>query len=132
MKLEFEVPDSSLSALRKAPKEFTACLRLMAAAKLYEVWDLSQEKAAELAGQSRQDFLVSLSRLRVSPFQGVEEDFERTLKQLREKHGNELENWWNDRFGFGYDCLTNSEGRYLLRTPAFDRIRDRIAAAVKG
>ncbi len=78
MKLEFEVPDSSLSALRKAPKEFTACLRLMAAAKLYEVWDLSQEKAAELAGQSRQDFLASLSRLRVSPFQGVEEDFEAT------------------------------------------------------
>ena len=54
------------------------------------------------------------------------------LKQLREKHGNELENWWHDRFGFGCDCLTNSEGRYLLRTPAFERIRDRIAAAVKG
>lgn len=76
MKLEIEVPDSSLSALRQAPKEFTACLLLMAAAKLYEVGDLSQERAAELAGQSRQDFLASLSRLRVSPFQGVEEDFE--------------------------------------------------------
>lgn len=76
MKLEIEVPDSALSALRQAPKEFTACLRLMAAAKLYEVGDLSQERAAELAGQSRQEFLVSLSRLRVSPFQGVEEDFE--------------------------------------------------------
>ncbi len=78
MKLEFEVPDSSPSALRKAPKEFTTCLRLMAAAKLYEVGDFSQESAAELAGQSRQDFLASLSRLRVSPFQGVEEDFEAT------------------------------------------------------
>jgi predicted HTH domain antitoxin len=76
MKLEIEVPDSSLSALRQAPKEFTACLRLMAAAKLYEVGDLSQERAAELAGQSRQAFLASLSRLGVSPFQGVEEDFE--------------------------------------------------------
>ena len=53
------------------------------------------------------------------------------LKQLREEHGNELENWWNDRFGFGYDCLTNSEGRYLLRTPTVNRIRDRIAAAVE-
>jgi predicted HTH domain antitoxin len=46
----------------------------MAAAKLYEVGDLSQERAAELAGQSRQDFLANLSRLGVSPFQGVEED----------------------------------------------------------
>ena len=53
------------------------------------------------------------------------------LQQLREKHGNELENWWNNRFGFGYDCLTNSEGRYLLRTPTVNRIRDRIAAAVE-
>ena len=57
---------------------------------------------------------------------------EELLKQLREEHGNELENWWNDRFGFGYDCLTNSEGRYLLRTPDADRIRDRIAAAVEN
>ena len=48
----------------------------MAAAKLYEVGHLSQERAAELAGQSRQEFLASLSRLAVSPFQGVAEDFE--------------------------------------------------------
>lgn len=74
--MEIEVPESALSALRQAPKEFSACLRLMAAAKLYEVGDLSQELAAELAGQSRQDFLTSLSRLKVSPFQGVEEDFD--------------------------------------------------------
>ena len=74
MKLEIEVPDSAFSALRQAPKEFSACLRLMAAAKLYEIGDLSQERAAELAGQHRQDFLISLSRLGVSPFQGVEVD----------------------------------------------------------
>ena len=76
MKLEIEVPDSTLSALRQAPGELSACLRLMAAAKLYEVGYLSQERAAELAGQSRQDFLFSLSRLHVSPFQGLKEDFE--------------------------------------------------------
>jgi hypothetical protein len=36
-----------------------------------------------------------------------------------------------DRFGFGYDCLTSSEARYLIRTPSADRIRDRIIAAVE-
>ena len=36
---------------------------------------------------------------------------------LREKHGSELETWWISRFGFGYDCLTHSEARYLLNTP---------------
>lgn len=79
MKLEIEVPDSAFSALRQAPKELSACLRLMAAAKLYEIGDLSQERAAELAGLSRQDFLISMSRLRVSPFQGVEDDMTSTV-----------------------------------------------------
>ena len=57
---------------------------------------------------------------------------ERVLNQLREKHGHALEQWWLDYFGFGYDCLTHSEGHYLLKTPNADRVRDRIAAAVKG
>jgi predicted HTH domain antitoxin len=74
MKLEIDVPDSAFSALRQAPKELSACLRLMAAAKLYEIGHLSQERAAELAVLARQEFLVSLSRLGVSPFQGVEDD----------------------------------------------------------
>ena len=56
MKLEIDVPDSAFSALRQAPGEFVACLQLMAAAKLYEIGHLSQERAAELAGQCRQDF----------------------------------------------------------------------------
>jgi len=74
MKLEIDVPDSAFSALRQAPKELSACLRFMASAKLYEIGHLSQERAAELAGQSRQEFLSCLSRLEVSPFQGVEDD----------------------------------------------------------
>jgi len=74
MKLEIDVPDSAFSALRQAPKELSACLRLMAAAKLYEIGHLSQERAAELAGLCRQQFLVSVSRVGVSPFQGVEDD----------------------------------------------------------
>jgi len=74
MKLELDLPDSALSALRKAPEELSACLRLMAAVKLYEIGHLSQERAAELSGLNRQDFQLALSRLEVSPFQGVDED----------------------------------------------------------
>lgn len=74
MKLEIEIPESTFSAMRQAPKELASCIRLMAAAKLYETGSLSQERAAELAGQSRQDFVLNLSRLGVSPFQGVAED----------------------------------------------------------
>jgi predicted HTH domain antitoxin len=74
MKLELDLPDSSLSALRKAPEEMSAYLRLMAAVKLYEVGHLSQERAAELSGLCRQEFQLALSRMGVSPFQGVDED----------------------------------------------------------
>lgn len=74
MKLTLEIPESTFSALRQPPKEFAACIRLMAAAKLYEIGNLSQERAAELAGISRQEFLVQLSRHGVSPFQCIEDD----------------------------------------------------------
>jgi hypothetical protein len=51
-----------------------------------------------------------------------------TLATLRRKHGPELEEWWRARFGHAFDCLTESEARYLERTPNADRVRDRIAA----
>lgn len=47
------------------------------------------------------------------------------LHQLRGKHGN-LETWWVERFGFGFECLTASETRYLINTEPTERIRDRI------
>ena len=74
MKLELYVPETAFSALRQGPEGAASCLLLMAAAKLYEIGQLSQERAAELAGQSRQVFLVTLSRLGVTPFQGIETD----------------------------------------------------------
>lgn len=52
-----------------------------------------------------------------------------TLDELRRKHGAELEEWWRERFDHGFDCLTESEARYLFRTPDADRVRDRVAAA---
>ena len=82
MRIEIDIPDSALSALREAPGEFLADLRIMAAVKWYELGRLSQERAAELAGQSRQEFLATLSRLNVSPFQGVEEDLD-TVRRLQ-------------------------------------------------
>jgi hypothetical protein len=51
------------------------------------------------------------------------------LNELRSKHGAELEHWWQERFGHAFDALTESEARYLVRTPDIATIRDRIAAA---
>jgi len=52
-----------------------------------------------------------------------------TLNALRAKHGNELETWWKDNFGYGFDYLTESEARYLERADSAQLIRDRLFAA---
>jgi predicted HTH domain antitoxin len=64
-----ELPEEVFSALRRTPQAFVKEMRLAAAAKWYEVGLLSQSKAAEVAGVSRQEFLASLARFQVSPFQ---------------------------------------------------------------
>ena len=69
MKVELDLPSSILSSLRLSPQEFAHDLVVAAAAKWYESGMLSQERAAELAGVSRGEFLVCLSALGVSPFQ---------------------------------------------------------------
>ena len=51
------------------------------------------------------------------------------LDALRQRHGIEFEQWWRDQFGHSFDCLTQSEARYLERSPDADTIRNRLAAA---
>lgn len=51
------------------------------------------------------------------------------LDELRKTHGKTLEQWWKDYFGHPFDRLTQSEARYLARSPDVDRIRKRIIEA---
>ena len=53
------------------------------------------------------------------------------LHELRDKHGRDFEKWWREQFGHAFDCLTESEARYLARSPDVDTIRDRLAAAIR-
>ncbi len=50
------------------------------------------------------------------------------IQALRDKHGRELEDWWNQSFGFDFERLTRSEARYLEKSPDAHTIRDRIVA----
>lgn len=67
--LKVEMPEGVFSALRQDPDGLIKELRLAAAIKWYEIGKISQEKAAEIAGLSRQKFIFSLSKYGVSPFQ---------------------------------------------------------------
>jgi hypothetical protein len=51
------------------------------------------------------------------------------LDELRNRHGKELEDWWQQRFGHAFDALTESEARYLARTADAETVRTRIVAA---
>ena len=51
------------------------------------------------------------------------------LQELRIKYGRDLEQWWQKRFGFGFECLTESEARYLIKTSDADKIRNSITSA---
>ena len=53
------------------------------------------------------------------------------IHELRYKHGADFEKWWRGQFGHAFDCLTQSEARYLARSPDVDTIRDRLAAAIR-
>jgi len=77
--LKLDMPEGAFSALRKDPNEFTKELRLAAAVKWYEMGIISQEKAAEIAGLTRDEFISSLSRFNVSPFQYTAEEIEKEL-----------------------------------------------------
>jgi predicted HTH domain antitoxin len=69
VQMTFDIPEEALAALRKDSASFAFELRLAAAVKWYELRLLSQGRAAQIAGLSRADFLMALSRYAVTPFQ---------------------------------------------------------------
>ena len=78
--LHIEVDDELLLAMNAEPEQFAKDVRLAAAVKWYEMGVLSQEKAARMAGMSRAEFIFSLSRFRVSPFQESPQEVVKALE----------------------------------------------------
>lgn len=74
------VPEKVLLAEKSDEACFARELSILAAIKLYELGRLSSGRAAELAGMSRVEFLLTLGRYRVFPL-GSE------LRELEERHG---------------------------------------------
>lgn len=57
-------------------------MRIAAAVKWYELGQLSQGKAAEVAGLTRAEFIEALSRFQVSPFQYTAEELAEDLARV--------------------------------------------------
>ncbi|VAW42242.1 hypothetical protein MNBD_CHLOROFLEXI01-3831 [hydrothermal vent metagenome] len=80
-----KLPKSAFSALRKSPAEFVQEMKYAAVVKWYESEMISQDKAAEIAGLSRYDFLSLLSRYNVSTIQYTPDQLEEELRHARKK-----------------------------------------------
>ena len=66
--LTMDVPVEVFSALRRSPDEFAAEMRLAAAIYWYSRGEVSQSKAAEVAGITRVQFIDELARRQVDAF----------------------------------------------------------------
>ena len=60
--ITLRIDEDVFAALRRSPAEFADELRLAAAIHWYEHGQISQEKAAQIAGLDRTDFLLELAR----------------------------------------------------------------------
>ena len=73
-------PDELELAVQATPEELAEQIRLMAAPKMFDLGKLSSEKAADLAGMTRAEFLEMCGRYRVSVFNYPPEALEGELR----------------------------------------------------
>lgn len=81
MEVTLELDEDMLSGLRRSPDEFAREMRLAAAIHWYERGEISQEKAAHIAGLDRTDFLLALAREGEDAFVVDFADLERELRR---------------------------------------------------
>ena len=79
VRISLELPETVFSARRKSPVEFVQEMRLAAAIKWYELGEISQSKAAEIAGITRAELLHFLSLYKVDFMQYTPAELEEEL-----------------------------------------------------
>jgi len=74
------LPETIFSAIRWSPDEFIREMRIEAAAQWYAQQRVSQERAAEIAGLSRAEFINALAQRRI-PL--VQAEYEEIIEEVR-------------------------------------------------
>jgi predicted HTH domain antitoxin len=77
--LTLDLPVEVFSSLRRSPDEFGREMRRAGAICWYQRGQISQEKAAQVAGLDRTDFMMALAREGVDAFAVDFDDLQREL-----------------------------------------------------
>lgn len=80
--IQLTLPTEIFASLRRSPHELAHELRLAAAIYWYSQGRISQERAAQLAGLDRTDFLLALAREGIDAFVV---DFESLRRELADE-----------------------------------------------
>ena len=75
--ITLEIPEKVLLSEKTDEASFSKEIRILAAVKLFEMGRLSSGRASELAGMTRVEFLMNLSRYNVFPLQAELDELEK-------------------------------------------------------
>ncbi|MBD2277398.1 MAG: UPF0175 family protein [Dolichospermum sp. DEX189] len=81
-KVNLDLPPEVFSARRLSPDDFVRDMRLAAAIFWYQKNEISQEKAAQIAGLNRRDFILALSRQQIDVFSVDFDDLQEELNRV--------------------------------------------------
>ncbi|BAZ51370.1 hypothetical protein NIES4103_40190 [Nostoc sp. NIES-4103] len=80
-RVNLDLPEEIFSARGLPPDDFVRDMRLAAAIYWYQKGEVSQEKAAQIAGLNRRDFLAALAREQVDVFTVNFDDLQQELNR---------------------------------------------------
>lgn len=79
--VNLDLPPEVFSARRLSPDDFVRDMRLAAAIYWYQKNEISQEKAAQIAGLNRRDFIAALTREQIDVFSVDFDDLQQELNR---------------------------------------------------
>ena len=81
LQVTIEFPDEVIANTAQSPEEFVHEMRLAAAIHWYQFGQISQGKAAKIAGLSRSDFLAVLAKKKIDVFEVDFDDLQQELER---------------------------------------------------